>query len=408
MQYSVDFAEVNLAGQLLDRQARHLEQFRKYGDEQFRIDASEFGLILGVLYPINEAVVALAGVATEGFKRATSATAQLTNETLDAYLQTDEQAHAQFNQIMMALGGSATKYDDPRDSFTELGAAESQAGSDYGVEAKSALPFENTVPALEDIKEATASLVTTTYDEVVERATTYTSRAGVSERTDPASYLVVTDPGDDPGGELRAKAGVILGGLDWVAHKVVGKSILEEYVYKPFGGNWHAIDRTSSAWGHGARFHLELAANFAGLPTQLQSWTGIASGAFQVSMAAFAAASFRLNLAYEAVSGYVSIIGTISKLVCSEIAKKLREISHDLTALAIMAAVPVVGWAGALIKGVKTVDRIIKTLDLIVNLINLLLEAIAEFIEGKERVVQASLLIEDLVNNFANRAVAAQ
>src|SRR5699024_11708579 len=66
------------------------------------------------------------------FKRATSATAQLTNETLDAYLQTDEQAHAQFNQIMMALGGSATKYDDPRDSFTELGAAESQAGSDYG------------------------------------------------------------------------------------------------------------------------------------------------------------------------------------------------------------------------------------------------------------------------------------
>ena len=30
---------------------------------------------------------------------------QLTNETLDAYLETDEQAHAQFNQIMMALGG---------------------------------------------------------------------------------------------------------------------------------------------------------------------------------------------------------------------------------------------------------------------------------------------------------------
>lgn len=407
MEFTVDFSELNLAGQLLERQGNHLDTLRNYTDSQLRIEPLDFGLILQVLYPINEAVVATAGFVTDSFGQVTRWSAEQMNQTLERYVEADRGAHERFSKLMGVLGGPNLTYSDPRESFTQLGSAESQADGDYGVEEASSVSIVNTKIAIEEIADSATSLVTDTYDSVVERGTTYTSRAGVSERTDPSSYLVAPDPGDDPGGELRANAGLILGGVDWIAEQIFGKSILEEYVYKPFGGDWHSLNRASSAWNHGGRFHAELAANFSGLPTQMQTWTGIASAAFQTAMAAFAAASQGLNLAYLTVSGMVGTIATISRTVCSLIATALRKIANKLTRMALEASIPVAGWVVAAVEGAILVGEVIAALNLIVNLINMLLDAIADFIEAKERLVRASLLVEDLLNNVVNRVAAA-
>lgn len=407
MEFTVDFSELNLAGQLLERQGSHLDSLRNYGDTQLRIEPLDFGLILQVLHPINEAVVATAGFVTDCFGRVTQWSTEQMNRTLEGYLDADRDAHERFSSLMGVLGGPNLTYNDPRESFTQLGSAESQADADYGVEEQSAVSIVNTKTKMEDIGESATSLVTDTFDSVVDRGTTYTSRAGVSERTDPSSYLVVPDPGDDPGGELRANAGVILGGVDWVAEQIFGKSILEEYIYKPFGGDWHVISRTASAWEYGARFHEELAANYSGLPTQMQSWTGIASVAFQAAMTAFAAAAHGLNLAYLTVSDIADKIASIARSACATIAGLLRKLANKLTRMALEASVPVAGWVVAAVEGVILVGDVIAYLNRIVEIINQLLDAVADFIEGKERLVRASLLVEDLLNNVVNRAVAA-
>lgn len=405
--FTVDYSELNLAQQLLVRQHEHVTNLREYSDAQFRIDQFDFGLILQVFYPLNELAVSTANFVSDQFSHVIAWSAEQTTATLEAYLQADRAAHERFRSVMTQLGFPTTPYEDPAADFTTLGAAASSATADYGARDQSAISVVNLVNNAYTIGEDAAHLVGDTVTSAVDRLTTLGARGGVSERTNPSSYLVVPDPGDDPGGELRLNAGLILGGCDWVAEQIFGVSILEEYIYKPFGGDWHAIGRASAAWEHGSQFHMELAANFTGLPGQLISWTGLASAAFQTAVAALGAASYGLSTAYLAVSGMVGTLGSISKLICSLIATALRKISNKLMRMAIEASIPVAGWVVAAVEGVILVGEVLAAINLIVNLINMLLDAIIEFIAAKDRIVEASLLVEDLLTNIGNRAVSA-
>jgi uncharacterized protein YukE len=394
---AVEFDQLNLAGQLLDRQTEHLGRIDDYVVSNCRLDAGDLGLILRVLHPLNEAVVDLSGQATGALSSITEWAADATRATLADYLAAEQNGQSGFGRVQGAI-----------DAMPELKAAEGGADSLYGQEYGIYLPIDVDVligagqVAVEGI-DATLDTAST----LVDRLSTLGNRGGVTERTDPTSYLVPPQSHDNFVEDLRWNAGVLIGGVDWVAEQFIGVSILKEYVLKPFGGDWDKIGDASTAWTHGGRALMEVGSNFSGLPGQLDGWRGEGATRFLGAMTGMSSAAVGLSYAFDAVSGAVSAVSTAARLACVGIAAALKWISNKLMRLAAEAAVPVIGWAVGAVEAIEAIEKVIFYIRLINTLINTIFDAIADAIAGREKLAQALFIVEDLVNAAATKAVRA-
>lgn len=394
---AVDYGQLGLAAQLLDRQGDHLGRLDDYVVTNCRLDAGDLGLILRVLHPLNEAVVDLSGQATGALRSVSDWAGAATRATLADYLEVEQNGLRNFGQVQSAI-----------DAMPVLKSAESSADPSYGNDPGVYLPIDVDVliggghVVAEGLRAADDTVST-----LIDRATSLGNRGGVTERTDPTSYLVAPESHDNFVEDLRWNAGLLIGGVDWVAEQFIGVSILKEYVLKPFGGDWDKIGNASIAWTHGGRSLMELGSNYSGLPGQLDSWRGDGADRFLGAMTAMSAAAVGLSYAFDAVSGAVSAVSTAARLACVGIAAALKWISNKLTRLAAEAAVPVVGWAIGAVEAIEAIEKVIFYIRLINTLINTIFDAIAAAIASREKLAQALFIVEDLVNAAGTKAVRA-
>ena len=358
------------------------------------------GLILMPLAPPNEIAVAAGEESSRLVAAIAASRAQTAESTLACYIAADRAAHDLFSKISSKIGVRTASFDDPRNTPPQLGASESSADSGYGH------PTPTIFGKAWDVGSSAGDLARGTAGDAMSRASNFTGEAGsVVERTDPVSYLVPPDLGQSPIEDLRWSAGLILGGIDWVAEQFLGFSILEDWVLKPLGGDWQAIGRSSIAWGNASTSYLHMAQNFTGLPETTLDWQGAAAEAFRVSMGLVAAGLVGLSSAYGYISSLVGTVASVAKNACALIGAILSWISVKLLRLAAEAAVPVVGWAVAAAEVVELVYKIVTGLRSIQTLFNLILAAVQGFIDGKERLVEMISLIEDLAR-YAARDVS--
>jgi hypothetical protein len=288
-------------------------------------------------------------------------------------------------------------------SAPSLGSAESRAESDYG--SGSDWIFGKAG----DLGRSGRELVDGTLNTAGKRISGWTGgSAGVVERSDPSSYLVAPDAGGNFVQDLRWSAGLILGGLDWVAEFFVGFSVLEEAIFKPFGGDWEAMEKASVAWSHSGRAFMEMGSNLSALPEQMSSWQGEAADAFRAAMAALSGAVVGVSYAFDYASGLVANVGLVSKMACTAIATIMGFIASNLMILAAEAAVPVIGWATAAAHVVVIVGYVVSAMKIIYTLIDAILDAIEDFIGAKEKLVQAIFVVEDIVEYSTKSAIGAR
>lgn len=402
---SVDYDQLHLASELLDRQGEHVENMRGHLQTYCRIPSGSFGLLLQILHPINELVVDTADQGLKLLESMSTWSATSMTSTLDAYIDSDQAVYEQARTLALRLGVSLPPFSDPRGSLPALGAARSSAPENYGQRHRLVDPGMDSGFHLGQTVRSGGELVGNTARGAIDRATTLGSRGGVTERTDPSSYLVAPDMTENFVEELRWKAGVILGSVDWVAEQFLGYSVLEEFVFKPFGGDWHAIGAATQAWQHTDRALMETGSNFSGLPGQVDSWTSEASVAFLGAMTGMSAAAVAMSGASGFVSSLMAKVATVAKLTCSIIATLLRKISDKLLRIAAEAAIPVAGWIAAAVEVVILVGDAIAITGMIKSAIDTLIDVIADFISGREKLVQALFIVEDLVTAAANKAV---
>lgn len=101
----------------------------------------------------------------------------------------------------------------------------------------------------------------------------------VTERTNPTHALTGGLP--TPSAELghfieeqKSQCGVIVDSIDWVIHKFTGWSLIET-LYKPFAGDWDAIDSMRQAWPKVAESIDAVGDNYRGMKSDLPSvWAG--------------------------------------------------------------------------------------------------------------------------------------
>lgn len=403
---TVDYGQLAMAGELLHRQNTHTDRMRSYLNTECRLSSGDLGLVLQVLHPATELVTDIAENALTGVGSIAQWAATTATTTLDTYVEADRVAYEAARALLSSLGGGMPPFADPRGALPGLGGAASSADG-YGNSPSEWHPLIDGILTGTDTIGSGVDLVTGTADTAIDRISTLGSRGGVVERTDPTSYLVTPQIDENFMEDLRWNAGVILGSLDWIAERIFHVSILKEYVFKPLGGDWQAIGSSADAWRHSGRALMEMSSNFSGLPGQVDTWRGNASLAFQAAMAALSAATVGLSYAFDFVGGLVDNVRTVAKLACSGIAAALQWISNKLLKIAAKAALPVVGWAMIAFEAVEDIQKVMFFLRMINTLITSILDAIADFIDAREKLVQAVFILEDLLTNAGTRVVRA-
>ena len=402
----VDFAELSLIEQVLDRQGGHIHAAQDYVRARCTIDTGDLGFLLSGLEPLFRVAVDTAAdvlVRTNGLHTDAAAA---TAATLAAYVESERATHEAVAAVTALLGASSAPYADPTSGLPSLGPAVSAASSGYGVAAPDALGLLPSSSTAFELASESSAAVSGAMG-AAERHADEWRGAGVAERSDASSYLVATHSGEDFVREMRWGAGVVLGSLDWVAEQFLGYSVLEEVVFKPFGGDWHALEESSQAWSHAGRSLREVGVNVTGLPRQAAGWEGDAADRFAEAMVALGVAMTGIAMAFEFVSGLVTRVATVAKLACTGIAAILKAISDKLARMLVEASIPIAGWIVAAAETVLLVNDIIKWIRRAFLLIDLVLGVISDFVKSREQIVQAALLLDDLAAIATRRAVSA-
>ncbi len=406
--FAVDYSQLNMAGQLLERQQQHTESLKNYLDSYCRLESSAFGWLLQMLHPINEMVVDCGKNGATLLGDVSAWAARNTRSSLTAYLEADRAAYEAAAALAAQLGVSPPPFPVSASDLPKLGGAATRADAGYGTSMSAyQVDLDHIVSGAQTGGDA-VSLVTGTVSTGLDRLGSLTNRGGVIERSDPSSYLVTPQtPPENFVEDLRWNSGLILGSIDWVVERFIGYSVLEECVYKPFGGDWHAIGRASGAWSHGGQSLMELGSNFSGLPGQAEGWRGDAAEAFQAALALMSAAAVALSYAFDAVSGLVGIVESAAKIACSAIASAIGLIETIVLLILPQLTIPIAGWITATATAMTQIKRVIMAVKVINMAINALMDAINEFIAAREKIVQAVFMAEDLANSAITRAVRA-
>lgn len=407
MNTRVDYGQLDAARELLSRQSEHLDAIGVYLDRSCRVNASDFGFLLQMLHPLNEAVVDAAGVALRHMGGCSDWGARTMGDTLSAYVEADRAAYEDARAVMANLGISLPGFQDPLAGAPGLGNPASSADSDHGTSPSSYAPSLDILLDTGSRAQQATELVTGTAADIASRVTSYGSRGGVVERTDPQSYLVAPHVTENFAEDMRWNAGLILGSVDWVAEQFFGFSILEEYVFKPFGGDWQAFEGASQSWGHAGTAMMETASNYSGLPGQLDTWTGDGAVALHGAMAAMAGAATAVSYAFDFVASMVDKVSTVTRLACSGVAMVLNALSNKLARLAVEASVPVAGWIVATAEVALLFSDVMRWVRIMNTLITMVLDAIEEFLDSRAKLVDVIMMVEDLAASALTRAVRA-
>lgn len=402
--YTVDYVQLSMAAELLDRQHDHAENLKQYLDAHCHLEASAFGWLLQLLHPVNDIVVDCGKNGAALIGDVARWAAQNTRASLNSYMDADREAYQASTALSKLLGATPAPFPFLAAGLPSLGDATGAAQPDYGTSHSAKQLDLDYLLTIGDTAADGIDYLGETIGTGSDRLSNLTGRGGVVERSDPSSYLVAPETKTDNFvEELRWNAGLILGSIDWVIDQFLGYSLLEEYVMKPFGGDWLAIGRASSAWSHGGQSLMETSSNFSGLPGQTSDWLGDSANAFQLVLAAMSAATVALSYAYDAVAGLVDLVTTAARIACSAIASAIGLIEMIVLLIIPQLTIPVAGWITATATAMTQIKKVIMIVKGINMAINALMDAINEFIAAKEKITQAVFMAEDLANSAVMR-----
>lgn len=165
----------------------------------------------------------------------------------------------------------------------------------------------------------------------------------IAPTEDPTSYL--TAPNVPGAGsfiwKLRLEAGVIIGGVDTVISAITGFSPLEEWVAKPLGGDWEALDRGSVAWKNAGKSVSAVARNIESLPGQIgDQWQGEAAIEYGVAQGKLSTALSELPDACNSLSEMCAALADMAQAIASFVAMILKQLQNWALKMLAATAIP--------------------------------------------------------------------
>ncbi|AOS47795.1 hypothetical protein [Pauljensenia hongkongensis] len=433
MDLSVKYETLQLSQQLLERQATtHLTNIQSFMGEWCRMEpgqaagigtriaasqrlkgtqlgGSPVGKVInmsgkavakGVLFmlfiPINEAIVSIGEGAMDLLITCHQGAADKLNQTIDTYADADKAAHEALMAILQSLGGSATPFEDPRDSPAQLGDARTKAGPHYGG------PDPRVDQQLSQDAQEAGEYLSTLKDRASQRLSdARSSDRSVAESQDASSYLVPPEAPTSEMENLRWSAGAIAGSIDWAIEKLTGVSLLNDVVFKYFVGDWRLVNMAKSAWGEIGDALVAVGQNDSEVLPALAEWTGKGSEVTNLFIAALSKATTSLSSA----TGVMSLLLTGFQLMLKESAKEvgesIRVIANTVALMVAQSAIPVAGWVTAGATAIARADMVIKRIRKIYTIVNMIVDVIESFVRGRAQMLE----VQNTMSNLAEAAV---
>lgn len=395
----VEYSQLSLASQVLRRQQdSHTRAIAEYIQRYGILTPSDTGIVMLPFTGVS-LMVAMLGVQTaETFGRVCSLAADRVDDAARAYAEHEQQAHQAAQQLMQQLGMSTAPYQSPLSSSPTLGSAGSAAPSDHGA----AEP--NLISELIGTPGAISDGISGLYDNASSRMAGWGSGGAVSERADASSWLVAPNAAKSEIENMRWGAGPILGGVDWLIEQLIGMSLLEDVIMKPFAGDWTGIEEVQQAWTHVGEAMRGISDNAAGLAETGSFWQGDAGTAYQGGMSAIGLGAYGLGSVADSVAGLVGQLVLASKTAAATIGFAINQLSQTLMRMALEATVPVAGWIVAAAEGALAVTKIFGVIRLIYSIINIIYDVIESVVSARAQLVENLLRLEDLAQVLLHSA----
>lgn len=404
MPLSVEYADLSLAQQVLERQSsQHLANMRSFlkqwGDYS---DGGEgAGLLMMAFNPVNQEVVRIGDEVLGLLEDAHGGAADHMGQTLESYANADQQIHAALASVTEMLGGSALPFNDPRSSLPTLGAAERHASSFYGgAEPNIAGRIAQGAMGLDQYMSDFPDRLTTRADKAL------SGNRSISESQDASSYLVTPEAPESEMKNLRWSAGVVIGGVDWFIEKLTGVSVLNDIIFKYTVGDWRVLDRAKTAWSEIGDALVAVGQNDSEILPALSEWTGKGSEAANAFITALAGATTALNGAASTVSGIIKNVSRVVKEAAKVIGKQLKHLQDKCLRMIAESSVPVAGWIVAAGEAVAAAQELYDTIKKIYRIINFILTAIENMAQAQAQIIEIRYTISNIAEAAARGAAA--
>lgn len=187
--------------------------------------------------------------------------------------------------------------------------------------------------------------------------------------------------------ELRANAGLLLGGVDWFAEQTFGVSPLQDWVIKPFAGDWEQFDKAATAWACAGQASAGVGLNFAAMTSQsVPAWQGDAGNKFRERMESVSENYAQYAEGCAEIGKVADGLMNVSKSAAMAVSIAVGFVGDLLERLIVEASVPVIGWlAGAADVGLhikefwtkarsayQAIERAINAVREVINALNLI------------------------------------
>ena len=404
MPLSVEYADLSLAQQVLERQSsQHLANMRSFlkqwGD--YSDGGEDAGLLMMAFNPVNQEVVRIGDEVLGLLEDAHGGAADHMGQTLESYANADQQIHAALASVTEMLGGSALPFNDPRSSLPTLGAAERHASSFYGgAEPDIAGRIAQVAMGLDQYMSDFPDRLTTRADKAL------SGNRSISESQDASSYLVTPEAPESEMKNLRWSAGVVIGGVDWFIEKLTGVSVLNDIIFKYTVGDWRVLDRAKTAWSEIGDALVAVGQNDSEILPALSEWTGKGSEAANAFITALAGATTALNGAASTVSGIIKNVSRVVKQAAKLIGKQLKRLQDKCLRMIAESSVPVAGWIVAAGEAVAAAQELYDTIKKIYRIINLILTAIENMAQAQAQIIEIRYTISNIAEAAARGAAA--
>jgi hypothetical protein len=394
----IDLDNLSLAGQVLTRQEGHAAAIGQHLETYARLSNADMGLILQLLVPINDAVVGAGTTIAEKSSQVFGIGAAKMEQTRTLYLEAEQTSQEASNEVATTIGLTTTPFSSP--SAPPLGPASQSAPSRYGE------PDGNLFNQAFGDGYSAAEWVDGTVNQGMDRSNDALSKSrSVTEAVDVRSFLP-RPQAEDPGIEdIRWNAGLIFGSVDWVLEKLCGFSLLEE-VTKPFSGDWVRIREASFVWNHTGDAMSAIGQNCMALLPPMSSWTGKGSEAFLATMGVLSQAHTVVAGPAGSIASALKMLVALSKKIAAMILKILKKLEEKLVKIAAKAAIPVVGWAAAVIAaGFDTYELIQDARDAY-KMINRIYDFVSGMASNVTQTADTAFRMADLYEGMARGAYA--
>ena len=235
----------------------------------------------------------------------------------------------------------------------------------------------------------------------------------ISATADPSRYLTSPDIGAGSVAiwQLRIKCGLVIGGLDTVVDAIAHFSPLQEWVFKPLGGDWDALDRGAVAWQNAGKAANAIKENIESLPKQIgDSWQGKTQQSFARSQKTLAAAIEPLPAACEAMAQFCTGLADMARAIAEFVVDIITALTEFMIEMLASLAVPVAGEIAMPVWMAKLGIKLARWLPKLTQAIHKFLEFAERMFEIIEMIRAMAAKVEtilNLLNNLANTIATA-